>query len=263
MTQVHLTSRYGQPVLAQIEIPPVCALNVNSVQPHAVQEALSPTMKPVNGIAFTTNELRDARLRRAYAADSLSDGEIEKVKSIDGWTWHPLVARDILALWSVNIEDDLDEGRGPDNHFVRQRVEEVHRIRLNGLRDPAISDIDSVALRSIDNEVIRGYIEVPRDTVRMAAADLVEWVYGEFNPDNPKEEERIAGYAEYVWTRDYLEVIHQFVAPEKSSGVLDTDTNGYLKGDKNPLRWDILLTFFRAFLDRSKDVCDGSPEVAR
>jgi len=72
----------------------------------------------------------------------------------------------------VNIEDDLDEGRGPDNQFVGQRIEEVDRIRLNGLRDPGISDAESAALRSIDNDVIRGYIHVPRDTVRMAAAGL-------------------------------------------------------------------------------------------
>jgi len=52
------------------------------------------------------------------------------------------------------------------------------------------------------------------------------------------------------------------VAHEKSSGVLDTDADGCLKGDKNPLRSDILRTFFRAFLDKSENVYDGFPDVA-
>jgi len=214
-------------------------------------------MKPVHGISFSATEIHEARLRRAYAINCLSDEEVEKAKSVPGWTWNPVMPRDILTLWSVNIEADLDEGRGSNNRFVNQRIQESHRIRLNGLADPTSSNAILTALRSIDDEVIRGYIDVPRDTVRMAAVDLVEWVYGEFNPDDPNEEERIAGYSEYAWTRDYLDVTHQFVAPETSPGVLDTDSYGDLTGDKNPLRSDILRTFFRAFLDKSRNVCDS------
>jgi hypothetical protein len=251
MTQTYLTSPDPQPKIAPTYTPTESDPSSSGVWPDPAYKTLSIGMNPVHGITFTARETQDANLRRAFATVGGSEEQFETAESMPGWTWNPAMPRDIFALWSVNIESDLDEGRAPDNHFVTERVQEAHRIRINGLGDPTSSDAVLAALRSIDDEALREHIDLPHDTIQMAAADLIAWVYGNHNPTEPTHEEQVAGCSEYEWTKDYLAANYQFLTPEISLGVLDCDSEGWLKGDKNPLGHDILLTFFQAFLEKT------------
>jgi hypothetical protein len=261
MTQMQLTSPDPQPKIAPTYTPTQSDPSSSGDWPDVEYRMFSIGMNPVHGITLTAREVADANLRSAFADLEVSQEQYDTAEAIQGWSWDPTTPREVFALWSVNIERDLEVGRNPDNRYVSQRIQEAHRIRLNGLADPTSSDAVLAALRSIDDDVIRGHIDIPRDTVQMAAADLIAWVYGDFNPVEPNEQEQIAGCSEYIWIRDYLAANYQFYTPETLPGVLDRDPDGWLHGDKNPLDHDILSTFFHAFLEKTASFNYGIDDV--